>query len=297
MKTIYPRFRLYFNKLFIGILTVFLWSREAAIAQTFTTKVDKDTITLGEPVGLEVRLSNISSHDLLSLNWVNYDEFKDRFAIIQLNGPDTTLSSDGTYDLKQSIKFTSFDAGTHALQEFEVSWEDESVHSLSASALSIIVVPADISSLRDYHDVTGIMMREKNTDYRLYGLLIVSAAIILFLFLRLLKKRKPDRSYQIAIGLLDSLDSSAVTECHQLYTIIRDFYGHKFRDHRVLSYSTRDWSSSIRQKMPEESNGIIHFLHTLDRIRFGKNINLTDRNLKLEAKEILSKIQSVKIEI
>lgn len=270
-------------------LLFFLFPREA-VSQSLKSVVDKDNITIGDQIHLNLMLDNIDPIMFRVGKWIDFIDTANHFELIE-KGPVDSLLVNGIYHLRQSFIITSFDSGVFTIPPFAVrlihlSTENENI--LYSNSTSISVSPIDVSRLQAYNEVTDIVLSKNAIEKRrkyFPGIAIVLLIFLGFFFWKMKKRTKSNKYVgKSDTTLLDftkrelqDLEKSKRTDnisarvfYNRLYHIIRNFYSKRFDAPIVINYTTSEWIFLIKNlKISDEKIGeIILLLDTTDVIRF-----------------------------
>jgi hypothetical protein len=210
----------------------FLVTGHAAFCQDTASaraKVDRNAIQIGQPIHFILE-ANIPVGS--SVNWFSLDTIP-HFEIVDKGKLDSTDSS-GWMVLRQHLIITSFDSGTRFIPQLPLSVGRKQY---TTDSIRIEVSYSPFDPKQDYHDIKDII--EVENPYMKYiasgiSLLTLISLVLLFLFMRSIKKRAPAAEKQIfsflspyaeAVQSLEALKQQQLPENGQVklyYTRLND---------------------------------------------------------------------------
>jgi len=161
-------------------------------AQKISATLDRDKIVIGEQVTLELKVSDVNPRLSFLASWFSFPDSVNHLAIIKKDAIDT-VDVGGLATYLQHITITSFDSGRWAIPLPPVIIQDRTSGkktSLKADSVFLQVLSADVSGLKDYHDIKDIIDVPKETDYTLIIAAGISVVVITVLLILLLKRKK-----------------------------------------------------------------------------------------------------------
>lgn len=169
-------------------------------AQELTATVSRPQILIGEQITYEVKLSGINKNEVFLAEWIAVPDTFNHFEIIKAEKPDT-FTIENTLTVIQSFTLTSFDSGQWTVPPFSIQLRNTStqqIKTLSTPVLTVEVLPVDVSSLKDYHEIKEIIPVEDIADknWLLIGAIALTV-IVIAVVLMLLQKRKKHASVAI----------------------------------------------------------------------------------------------------
>lgn len=264
-----------------SILFMFLFSWNISVAQdsTFTIKVDKEKIFIGEQIKLDIKATIPVDN---SIEWLTIDSL-DHFEVIDRSKVDTQRNA-SEFILKQTITLTSWDSGSWRLPSFEYNGE-------TTRPIRIEVTHSPMDYSRDYHDVKDILEIKKPVTSTWHWLLVLLALLLLLfllLFPRRKKKEKPDfvpdpGIYKTSLARLSKLEKSGITDPKVFYTELVDIFRAYLNKRKgILSHSktTDDLGVQIRNlNMPNDLyNQLLQTLRLSDFVKYAKYQPSTSEN-------------------
>jgi hypothetical protein len=267
-------------------------------AQSVTASIDKDTILIGEKIKLTLSANNITSNKFSIFKWFQFPDTINHFEVIKRSKIDTS-SINGEYNYRQIITITSFDSGSWEIPALKISFRNNHSNKLASKQtlpLIVQVLPADISNVKDYHDVKDIIQvlspvsSSNNKFIPVISLVLVLFIVIIWLIMERRKTSKPIEGKSIPdpygwaikqLTLLEKQQLSIREYYDQLYHICRQYFFLEFSK-PVLYSTTSEWVSSL-QTMPIEQNlktAFSNFLIKIDSIRFANEILTDKKNIK-----------------
>jgi hypothetical protein len=172
----------------VACILLFLSS---ASAQQVTASIDRDKILLGEQITLQLKAEDIHTEDNPIVVWFNLPDTINHLEVVK-RSPIDTLDVDGTTTYIQNITITSFDSGRWILPALQLKLQNSNT-ALSTNSYAIDVLPVDVSSLQQYHEMKDIIQVKVKTDWlriAVFAALLVAMAIFIY-YLTKRKKVKP----------------------------------------------------------------------------------------------------------
>jgi len=232
-------------------------------AQNINASVDHNSILIGERIKLVVTADNVDVKKHPIVQWPQIPDTFNHFEVIERSKIDT-VSKNGVNHYEQTYILTSFDEGFWDIPAFNVLFSKRSPRnpvSLNTPSIKIKVFPADISRLKNYHDIKNIVQTPKESDHsqtKTNSVIALIAVIFLIIVLWAVLKRRRIKSKTLEKkGMLNSIDwileqlallekkqisdKDAVKEYyHQLYQLCRQYFSIEF-DINVLYCTTEEW--------------------------------------------------------
>lgn len=174
-KHIFQKWCLFISLLLMGVTVCPI----SVFAQHAMATVDRKKILLGEQITLNLKLENVPTSTTAINQWF---AINDTFNHLQVSvrKPIDTVEVNGTTSYLQQIAITSFDSGQWVLPALSVSLVQKnngSIQTLQTDSILIDVLPVNVDSLLNYHDIKEIIDVPVQPDYLLYA--TIAAAIIL----------------------------------------------------------------------------------------------------------------------
>ena len=162
-------------------------------AQRMSAVIDREKILLGEQAIVSLKVEDVNPATQ-SLQWFSVPDSANHLEVIKKEKIDT-IDINGLKTYLQKITITSFDSGRWALQMTPAQIKENNTGkniSLATDSLYLSVLPVDVSSLKDYHDIKEVIDVEvKDYTWWIVGGAIILAAILGYIIYRILKNRKP----------------------------------------------------------------------------------------------------------
>lgn len=183
-----------FSKLLIIIISFFFFVSNI-YAQNISATIDRNKILIGEQVVLQLKAEDINERLSFLQNWFNIPDTVAHLQIVKREKIDTAEVG-GLTTYIQKITVTSFDSGRWKLGPLQLMLQDRTTGKqtiLKTDSVVLEVLPVDVSSMENYHDVKDIIAVEVKPDYTLYIAIALSAivlGILVWLFLKNRKKKK-----------------------------------------------------------------------------------------------------------
>lgn len=278
-------------------------------AQIVKAIIDKDSITIGDPIKLTLYAENINSKNRHLVKWFVLPDTLPHFHVLNVDKMDT-LKINGNYFYSQEFKITSFDEGTWEIPDLELKLSkvnDNSDTVFNTLPLTITILPVNIAGIKKVHDIKDIII-VSNIDRNnyIFQAILIFGLLILAIFIWLpwrknkrisLLKKTHSNWLALAITQLDLLqDDISITDKafhHKLYEIFKLYFFERF-NREVLSYTSTEWAISLKTiPISEEIRGdLSKFLKYLDKVRFSEFVILEDRRKLVErCREILNSLE------
>ena len=250
-----------FSILFLLVETIQLFS--LLQAQNINASVDRSSILIGEQIKLVLTADNVDVKKYPIVQWPQIPDTFNHFEVIE-RGKIDTVNKNGVDHYQQTYILTSFDEGFWDIPAFNVLFSKRSRRnpvSLPTPSIKIKVFPADISRLKNYHDIKNIMQTPKESDHsqtKTNSVIGLIAVIVLVIVLWVVLKRRRIKNKTLEKkGMLNSIDwileqltllekkqipdKEAVKEYYQqLYQLCRQYFSIEF-DINVLYCTTEEW--------------------------------------------------------
>jgi len=231
-------------------------------AQNINASVDRNSILIGEQIKLVVTADNVDVKKQPIVQWPQIPDSFNHFEVIE-RGKIDTVNKNGINRYAQTYILTSLDEGFWDIPAFNVLFSKKSRRnpvSLPTPSIKIKVFPADISRLKNYHDIKNIVQTPKESapSQTTTSVIALVAVIVLIIVLWAVFKRRRIKSKTVAKkGMLNSIDwileqlallekkqfpdKDAVKEYYQqLYQLCRQYFSMEF-DINVLYCTTEEW--------------------------------------------------------
>ena len=178
---------------YVSCLIFSLFTFSFCHAQRVSAVIDREKILLGEQAIISLKVEDVNPATQ-SLQWFSIPDSTNHLEIVKRDKIDM-VDINGLKTYLQKITITSFDSGRWALQMVPAQIKENNTGkniSLATDSLYLSVLPVDVSSLKDYHDIKEVI----DVDVKDYTWWIVGGAILLAIILgyvvyRIFKTRKP----------------------------------------------------------------------------------------------------------
>jgi hypothetical protein len=248
--------------------------------QQVSTIISKDKIVLGEQISLQIKVEGISQASIKQ-DFV----FPDSINHIEILSDSLQTISNST--LIYNLTLTSFDSGYWQLPAFEMILMDN--RKLVTESIGITVMPVDVSTLVDYHDIKDILEVNPENNWCIIAAITVLALISLFAFLWFHNNKSAIQETQIPIAKIDvlynqflqnlsKLEITDLTEKTSVVNIykessnaIRTFID-KVYQQNTSHLTTSEYMLKIKGKFPDvlTENIYFQFLRLSDAVKFAK---------------------------
>ncbi len=162
---------------FLGIL----FCGQTLLAQEVTVRTQpaKTQILLGEQITVTLEAS---AQKASNINWVwfNIPDTINHLETVSKSSIDTNFEN-GKVTMKQTFMLTGFDSGHWVFPAMTLSYTDQNgkMQTVNADSIAVDVMPADVSKLKDYHDIKEII--EVPSADQLYIIIAIAAFTLLSL--------------------------------------------------------------------------------------------------------------------
>jgi len=186
------------RSIFYLFLILFLIAGNRSNAQQASVSLDRDKIFLGEQVTLQLKLDDVADNTQSVSSWFAVPDSGNHMEVIRREKIDT-INISGYSTFIQRIVITSFDSGIWTIPMVSPTVKDggNPPRSIAANAVSLQVMPVDVSKMNDFHPASDIV-HVNYTDYAwLYvavGILVLAAMV--YFAARWLKRNKHKASEQ-----------------------------------------------------------------------------------------------------
>jgi len=179
-------------------------------AQNINASVNRNSILIGEQIKLVLTADNVDVKKHPIVQWPQIPDSFNHFEVIE-KGKIDTVSKNGVNHYEQTHILTSFDEGSWDIPAFNVLFSKKSTRnrvSLHTPSIKIKVYPADISRLKNYHDIKDIVQTPKESAHSqknsVIGLIGLIAVIVLIIVSWAVLKRRRIKRIALAIGFKTS---------------------------------------------------------------------------------------------
>ncbi|TMI92630.1 MAG: protein BatD [Bacteroidetes bacterium] len=275
-------------------------------AQNINASVDRNSIIIGEQIKLVLTADNVDGKKHPIVQWPQIPDTFNHFEVIE-RGKIDTVSKNGVNHYEQTYILTSFDEGFWDIPAFNVLFSKRSPRnpvSLNTPSIKIKVFPADISRLKNYHDIKNIMQTPKESDHsqtKTNSVIALIAFIVLIIVLWAVLKRRRIKSKTLEKkGMLNSIDwileqltllekkqipdKDAVKEYyHQLYQLCRQYFSMEF-DINVLYCTTEEWVGILEGVELDKKNKAAFY----ELVKKADSVRFADRDIAEKQNEEIS---------
>ena len=273
-------------------------------AQNINASVDHNSILIGEQIKLVLTADNVDVKKHPIVQWAQIPDTFNHFEVIERSKIDT-VSKNGVNHYEQTYILTSFDEGFWDIPAFNVLFSKKSPRnpvSLHTPSIKIKVFPADISRLKNYHDIKNIMQTPKESAHsQTTSVIALIAVIVLIIVLWAVLKRRRIKSKTLEKkGMLNSIDwileqltllekkqisdKDAVKEYyHQLYQLCRQYFSIEF-DINVLYCTTEEWVGILEGLELDKKNKAPFY----ELVKKADSVRFADRDIAEKRNEEIS---------
>ena len=275
-------------------------------AQNINASVNRNSILIGEQIKLVLTADNVDVKKHPIVQWPQIPDTFNHFEVIE-KGKIDTVSKNGVNHYEQPYILTSFDEGFWDIPAFNVLFSKRSPRnpvSLNTPSIKIKVFPADISRLKNYHDIKNIMQTPKESDHsqtKTNSVIALIAFIVLIIVLWAVLKRRRIKSKTLEKkGMLNSIDwileqltllekkqipdKDAVKEYyHQLYQLCRQYFSIEF-DINVLYCTTEEWVGILEGVELDKKNKAAFY----ELVKKADSVRFADRDIAEKQNEEIS---------
>lgn len=171
---------------FILFLSIVIFSvcRIAAQSPVFNITADKDSILIGQPIGIVLSVTAPEAF-INQYKWVSLPDTINHFEVVSRKDVDRKTNG-GNITLSQEIMLTSFDSGRWVLPSLTA----KGIEILNGKPIWVNTVP--VTMAEDYHDIHDIAPVKKPFNYRpwLIGAAIAVTAGLLVWLIVLFNRRQ-----------------------------------------------------------------------------------------------------------
>jgi len=282
-------------KLTVCWLVIFLCLAVTTHAQKVSATVNREKILIGEQVELQLKAENIDRDKVDIAAWFNVPDTFNHLEVVSRLPIDTIQLSNG-FTYIQKINLTSFDSGFWVLPQLNILLNNK--QSLITQPLTITVLPVDVSTMKDYHDIKDILEVNPQNDWRIIIGIAVLALISIFGLLWVLSKRKEAKvvkqkkmsssinPYLFALQQLEELQKRNLLQSnqHKLYyteliSICRNFSDTQL-DINSSTRTTDEYLLLMKGRIGNETMQVKYFqlLRLVDAVKFAKFIPSQEEN-------------------
>jgi BatD DUF11 like domain len=275
-------------------------------AQNINASVDRNSILIGEQIKLVVTADNVDVKKYPIVQWAQIPDTFNHFEVIERSKIDT-VNKNGVNHYEQTFILTSLDEGFWDIPAFNLLFSKRSSRNpvrLPTPSIKIKVFPADISRLKNYHDIKNIMQTPKESDHsqtKTNSIIALIAVIVLVIVLWAVLKRRRIKSITLAKkGMLNSIDwileqltllekkqipdKDAVKEYYQqLYQLCRQYFSIEF-DINVLYCTTEEWMGILEGLELDKKNKAPFY----ELVKKADSVRFADRDIAEKQNEEIS---------
>jgi len=275
-------------------------------AQNINASVNRNSILIGEQIKLVVTADNVDVIKHPIVQWAQIPDTFNHFEVIERSKIDT-VNKNGVNHYEQTFILTSLDEGFWDIPAFNVLFSKKSSRNpvrLPTPSIKIKVFPADISRLKNYHDVKDIMQTPKESDHsqtKTNSIIGLIAFIFLIIVLWVVLKRRRIKSKTLEKkGMLNSIDwileqltllekkqipdKDAVKEYYQqLYQLCRQYFSIEF-DINVLYCTTEEWVGILEGVELDKKNKAAFY----ELVKKADSVRFADRDIAEKQNEEIS---------
>lgn len=260
----------------------FVFFTSPAHAQRVSAALDREKILLGEQVQLILRAENIQAQVSPVSTWFELPDTVNHIEVVQ-RLPADTIRLNGITTYQQIFVLTSFDSGKWVLPPLPLYLQNKTTP-LYTEALTLEVLPVDVSHLQDYHDLKDILEIEVRQRWLRYVILAMAVAAIAAFMYYLIKKRTrkkpPQRNTPLASLFEDTIAKLEALQKEQLplvvfYTRLDDICRSYIQDqlHIRAKHLTQDElmvQLKVYMQQPEVSTAFYQLLRLVSAVKFAK---------------------------
>ena len=275
-------------------------------AQNINASVDRNSILIGEQIKLVVTADNVDVIKHPIVQWAQIPDTFNHFEVIE-RGKIDTVNKNGLNHYEQTFILTSLDEGFWDIPAFNVLFSKKSSRNpvrLPTPSIKIKVFPADISRLKNYHDIKNIVQTPKESDHsqtKTNSVIGLIAVIVLIIVLWAVLKRRRIKSKTLEKkGMLNSIDwileqltllekkqipdKDAVKEYYQqLYQLCRQYFSIEF-DINVLYCTTEEWMGILERVELDNKNKAAFY----ELVKKADSVRFADRDIAENLNEEIS---------
>jgi hypothetical protein len=275
-------------------------------AQNINASVDRNSILIGEQIKLIVTADNVDVKKHPIVQWPQIPDSFNHFEVIE-RGKIDTVNKNGVNHYEQTYILTSLDEGFWDIPAFNVLFSKRSSRNpvrLPTPSIQIKVFPADISRLKNYHDVKDIVQTPKKSESAISqtnSVIALIAVIVLIIVVWVALKRRRTKSKTSAKKeMLNSIDwileqltllekkqipdKDAVKEYYQqLYQLCRQYFSIEF-DINVLYCTTEEWVGILEGLELDKKNKAPFY----ELVKKADSVRFADRDIAEKQNEEIS---------
>ena len=163
-----------------------------AAGQQLSVALDRAKILIGEQVTLQIKVDHVKEGAVIIGPVFQLRDSMPNIIVVKKSAIDT-IEANGNIAYTQQITLTSFDSGKWALSPVYMDIQDKITGKksvLKSAALSVEVLPVDVSTMVDYHPMKEIIDVEVATNWWLISGIAASVVVLLLLLYLIFKKKK-----------------------------------------------------------------------------------------------------------
>jgi hypothetical protein len=151
-----------------------------SFSQSVKAEVDRDKILIGEQIQLKLTVENASSIG----SWFDLPDSINHIEVVERKKIDT-IDVGGITNYQQIIIITSFDSGQWQIPVLSVKGVGQ-----PTQAITIDVLPVDVSKLKDYNEIKDIEEVEPQSSWLIITILAIATVLSLVIIWWLYKRKK-----------------------------------------------------------------------------------------------------------
>lgn len=275
-------------------------------AQNINASVDRNSIIIGEQIKLLITADFVDVKKYPILRWPQIPDSFNHIEVIE-RGKIDTVNKNGIKHYEQTYILTSFEEGFWDIPVFNLLLRKKSSRnpvSFPTPSIKIKVFPADISRLKNYHDIKNIVQTPGESDHsqtKTNSIIALIAVIVLAIVVWLvLKRRQTKNKTSEKKGILNSIDwileqltllekkkipdKDAVKEYYQqLYQLCRQYFSIEFNIN-VLYCTTEEWMSILEGVGLDKKNKAAFY----ELVKKADSVRFADRHIAEKQNEEIS---------
>ncbi len=251
-------------------------------AQQASTIISKDKIVLGEQISLQIKIEGLSPASIKQ-------DFVFPDSINHLEILSDSVQTINTSTLLYTLTLTSFDSGYWQLPAFEMTLFDE--RKLVTEPLGITVMPVDVSTMVDYHDIKDILEVKPENNWWIIAAIVALALVSLFGFLWFHNNKSATQQAIVPVANLEKLYNTFLQHLSKLEgsdqkdrSSIVNIYKESSNAIRIFidaayfqntaHLTTGEYMLKVKGKFPDiaTENTYFQFLRLSDSVKFAKYI-------------------------
>jgi hypothetical protein len=156
--------------------------------QKVSTILSKDKMVIGEQITMQVKVEGITPADIQQD--FNFPDTINHIEILK-----DSVEQVNSVTLLHTLTLTSFDSGFWQLPSFGLLLSSQKT--IRTEPVDITVLPVDVSTLQDYHDIKDILEIKAENNWWVIAIIVLVGLVSLFAFLWFMNEKPVVKSQEV----------------------------------------------------------------------------------------------------